>query len=384
MKDTTVDSGKKAIKVCHLTSVHHAEDGRILKECISCANAGYETYLVEEGASYNKEGVHIKGLGFPKRKNRLYRMTVFSKIAYHVARETDADIYQLHDPELLPFAKKFKRLGKYVVFDCHERYVEQIRSKPYLPKIVARLISYLFDKYSKHVYKHIDGFIHPVYDEYVASLEPICKRIVTVNNYPWLNELYDSFDPKSVKEPNTACYVGGLSEDRGITQTIKACYSAGCKLYLAGEFSSIQYQQELENMKEYSCVEYLGILDRSGIVKLLGKTTLGLCLLLDVGQYYRMKNLATKVFEYMSMGMPVVVSDSEYNIETIKKLDIGYCTDPMDVENTGKLIRFILDDEVCQKRFGENGRKMIKNEYCWDIEQNRLLNLYKDIMAGNN
>ena len=37
--------GKK--RVCHVTSVHPADDIRILhKECVSLSNAGYEVYLV--------------------------------------------------------------------------------------------------------------------------------------------------------------------------------------------------------------------------------------------------------------------------------------------------------------------------------------------------
>lgn len=63
------------MKVCHMTSVHPIEDVRIFhKECISLAKAGYEVYLVECGESYDKNGVHIVGVGeIPG--NRLKRMT---------------------------------------------------------------------------------------------------------------------------------------------------------------------------------------------------------------------------------------------------------------------------------------------------------------------
>ena len=81
------------IKVCHMTSVHAPEDGRIFfKECTSLANAGYETYLVERGATYDKNGVHIVGVG-DFQGNRLQRMLTLTKRVYETALKINAEIY---------------------------------------------------------------------------------------------------------------------------------------------------------------------------------------------------------------------------------------------------------------------------------------------------
>ena len=67
------------MKVCHMSTAHAPEDDRIFhKECVSLANAGYEVYLVVRGDSYEKNGVHIVGVGQPSG-GRLSRMTAFSK-----------------------------------------------------------------------------------------------------------------------------------------------------------------------------------------------------------------------------------------------------------------------------------------------------------------
>lgn len=369
-------------KVCHVTSAHPAEDGRIFRRaCVSTANAGYDTYLVEQGDTYEKNGVHIVGIGKPKKSGRLYRMTSFAKKAYLEAKAIDADLYQLHDPELLPYAKKFMKMGKAVVFDSHENYVEQIKNKPYLPKIVATILSIGFSRYSTKIYGMLDGLTYPGNDEYKSVYDGLSKRVVATDNLPWLSELYDKYDAAIIREPNTACYVGGLDEARGITQIIRACSAAKCKLYLAGNFSSDEYRNSLEQMEEYSCVEYLGILGRDGIVNLLQKASLGLCTLLDIGQYYKMQNLPTKVYEYMSMSMPVVLNDSPCNIEINNKIHIGYCVDPMNVEKTAEAIRLLLDNPDQCEDFGKNGREAINNRYCWDREQNKLLTMYRDILG---
>ena len=148
------------IKVCHMTSAHEEEDIRIFrKECVSLAEAGYDVYLVERGDSYDKNGVHIVGVGeIPT--SRLKRMTEGAKMVYQAARALDADIYHFHDPELLPYGLKLKKAGKKVIFDSHEMYTEQIREKPYLPHWFARLLSHAYGKYESHVLGRIDGLVY--------------------------------------------------------------------------------------------------------------------------------------------------------------------------------------------------------------------------------
>ena len=139
----------KEYSICHVTSSHPVEDGRIFRRaCRTAAKAGYKTYLVQRGKSYEKDGVHIRGLGEPRKNSRLYLFLRFNKIAYKKALEVDADLYHLHDLELLPYALRLIKKNKKVVFDSHENYVEQIRIKPYLPKKIAVIVSKLFFLYS--------------------------------------------------------------------------------------------------------------------------------------------------------------------------------------------------------------------------------------------
>ena len=75
----------QSIKVCHLTSNHSPEDIRIFhKECVSLAKAGYHVYLVERGETYDKNGVHIIGIGSTPQ-NPIKRMKESAKKVYQTA-----------------------------------------------------------------------------------------------------------------------------------------------------------------------------------------------------------------------------------------------------------------------------------------------------------
>ena len=87
---------EKIIKICHVTSSHPPEDGRIFRRaCIAAVKAGYETHLIQKGKSYCKNGVTIHGIGIPRNNSRLYLFTVFNKKAYQEALKVDADIYMI-------------------------------------------------------------------------------------------------------------------------------------------------------------------------------------------------------------------------------------------------------------------------------------------------
>ena len=369
-------------KICHITSAHPEEDGRIFRRaCVSCVRAGYETYIVEQGATYDKDGIHVVGIGKPKKTNRFYRMTIFARMAFEAAVKIDADLYQLHDPELLPYALKLKKLGKAVVFDSHENYAEQIRYKEYLPSPVSNVISRLFDRYSRRVFSNIDGLTYPGNEGQPSFLDGMCKMVVPSDNLPWLSEMYDLYDANVVKEKGAVCYVGALDESRGITQIINAAYDAGCTLYLAGPFYSETYRSMLEKKKEFECVRYLGVIDHKQMHGLLQKMEIGLCVLQDVGQYHKMLNLPTKVYEYMSLAIPVVFNHSPYNDRINNELQFGICVDPMDRKAMANAIKDLLNDEPARIRMGVNGRKAVKERFCWDIAQYSLIDMYRRILG---
>jgi len=367
-------------KVCHVTSVHPPEDGRIFrKECVSLANAGYDVSLVQQGGSYEKDGVHIVGVGAipASRKERMFR---FSKKVYETALNVDADIYHLHDPELLLYALKLKRKGKKVIFDSHERYTELFAIKGYLPRWCRGLIAFAYGTLERYVLRRIDGLVFPCLLQGKNPMEGRCPHIAIVNNVALLNEMYDHYDPNLEKYERSICYLGGLNHDRGITHIVKTAAAADCTAYLGGNFDSRAYQTQLESMEEYSHVKYLGVLDRQQARELLMHCRIGMANLLNVSQYNRYDNMPTKVYEYMALGLPVILSRAPYNEKMMQQYQFGVCVDPENVEEMAAVIRYLLEHPEEMRRMGENGRRAVKEEFNWGVEEKKLFALYEEIL----
>lgn len=368
------------IKICHMTSAHGCEDVRIFhKECVSLAKAGYDVSLVERGESYEKNGVHIVGVGEPSG-GRLNRMTAFSKKVYKAALEIDADIYHFHDPELIPYGLKLKKKGKKVIFDSHERYTEQFKSKPYLPKFITAPMAKIYGKYEKWFLKKIDAVIFPCTMQGKNPFEGKCKNVAIISNAGLLEEFYDLYDADAKKKANQICYAGGLTKARGITTETKAAYRANAIFAVAGRFQSPEYEQELRSLPEYSCVEYKGELDRKGVMNLLSESMIGMSVLMDEGQYLKADNLPTKVYEYMAMGLPTILSKSQYNEKMTEQYHFGICIDPENVDEIADAIRYLLDNPEEARKMGENGRRAVKEKFNWGMEEKKLFALYEDIL----
>ena len=130
------------MNICHVTSAHDRYDDRIfLKECKSLREAGLKVNLIvhDELENEKKEGVDIYSTG-KKYCSRWKRIFEGNKSILNTAMSISADIYHLHDPELLLIAKRLKKEGKKVVFDSHENYSLQIKEKEYIP-VLCDLLS---------------------------------------------------------------------------------------------------------------------------------------------------------------------------------------------------------------------------------------------------
>ena len=382
------------VKVCHLASKHKMNDMRIFeKECKSLAKAGFDVTLIGFGDTPNIEtidGVRCITLHCPI-KNNLEILRKRNKLTLEAALKVDAEIYHLHEPELLPIGKKLKHNGKTVIFDSHEYYGWQLMDNIHkikivkTPAFVMKWLGKLYMHYEKRVCMKLDAVIQVCTMNGVDYFANRCRKTVFIRNLPSISD-YTRKSPVDPSNGPRVAMIGGITRERGITQLVMATHQTHGQLLLAGAFSPKAYEAELKGMPEFECVDYKGFLDKKGMVSVLEQANIGASTLLNVGQYDKIDTFPTKVYDYMAMELPVVISNTTFAHAMNDKYHFAICVDPKDPEAIAKAIVWIKDHPEEAIEMGKNGRKAIENEFNWEKEAQKLVDFYKQLLflQGNN
>ena len=368
------------MKICHLTSVHQRYDTRIfLKECRSLQKAGFDVSLIVADGKGDEIKDEIKIYDVGKPHSRLKRMLKTTKKIYQKAVEINAEIYHFHDPELIPIGLKLKRLGKKVIYDVHEDVPRQILSKPYLSSIIARPLSFFFKLYEHYAVKRFSAII-TVTNSVKFRLEKINPNIIIVSNYPILKELYNNVKWENRK--NEICYVGGITEIRGIKQVLKALEQTETILHLAGNFENQNLEEYCKSLPAWNKVKYYGFLNREEVKNLLSNVKIGIVTFLPVPNHIEAQ--PNKMFEYMSAGLAVIASNFPLWNDIILNNNCGITVNPTDPQAIAEAINTLLSDDTRLKQMSENALKSVREKYNWAIEERKLINIYNRLTYEKN
>ena len=364
--------------IVHVTTVHPRDDIRIFrKECVSLARAGYEVVQVVGDGRGDAvvDGVRIVDVGAPPA-GRLARMRVQPRRAWDAVRRAAPALVQVHDPELLPLARRAAAAGIPAVYDAHEDVPRQMLTKQWIPAPLRPSLARAFERYEDRQVRGLAAVIGatPRIAERFAASAP---RSVAVCNYPFRDELA----PVATAQPRErmVCYVGGLMRTRGLLQMVRAvALLPGVRLVLCGRFEDEAFERELRAEPGWSQVDWRGQVGREAVRDVMARACAGLVTLLPMPSY--LDALPIKMFEYMSAALPVVASDFPLWRGIVESSGCGICVDPADPQAVAGALRRLLDDPQAARACGEAGRAAVRATYNWPSAERVLLALYAELL----
>jgi glycosyltransferase involved in cell wall biosynthesis len=364
----------------HLTSVHYPFDTRIYhRECKSLAAAGYKVTLIAPLAEERSEvnGVRLRPVEPPRNRHERLTRTVWS--VYRAAVKEDASIYHFHDPELMPVGALLKLHGKRVIYDVHEDYAGTMRGK-WIPDALCGAASAAVSVCEATLGRVCDRIIAAT--PHIAAKFPR-ERTRLVQNFPSQHELAlpDPL-PYEQREP-IVVYVGWLGDNRGIGTMAKAVALAArevpMRLLLAGRVIS-GARAEFGSSINAPEVEFLGFLDRPQLAQLMARARIGLITHPPTGNSVHAQ--PTKLFEYMSGGLPVLASNFPAVRRIVDSTSCGLVVNPLDPEAIAQALVWLLRHPQKAAEMGNNGKRAIAEKYNWERESQRLIATYEELLAS--
>lgn len=361
------------IKICHITTVHKYNDIRIFHKMCTSLTKKYDVHLIAPNVDDHVENnVHIHGVSLPH--SRIKRYLSLKKVLVK-ALDVKADLYHLHDPELMKMGVILKKRGKKVIFDSHEDIPLDIAEKRWIPAPLRPIIS--------AYYNYLQNKLLPDYDAVISVTPTIVDKLRKINhnayqitNYPIYEDFIDNRQWNS-----QVCFAGVVGPNWMHHKIISSIKNLNVVYNVVGPANEV-YLKDLQDIDNSGKINYKGIIKHSEVLKFLQEHMAGMALYDYLPSFgYKKGSLGNnKIFEYMAAGIPVIATDFDLWRDIIEKYECGICVNPHDTDAIKKAITYIKNNPQDAKRMGDNGSRISRELYNWESQKEILYMVYDKVL----
>ena len=396
--------------ICHIWDADYPWDVRVEKICNSLIRK-HEVHLVCRNSlrrpRYERLGkLHVHRLpclppytgklnnliGFPAFFNPLWLYAIWRTV-----RRTRANLILVRDLPLALTAVAVGRLAQIpVVLDMAENYPALIsdlwgRRQFSVVNLFVRnpaLVS-IVEQVSLKFCDHILVVIEESRDRLVAR-GALPSKISLVRNTPTVERLVEterSLDKVVVRDRDSLIlvYLGLLEWPRGIETAIRAIATVRTRnpnvrlLIVGAGRDEREFRVLVEQMNLQEHVQFLGWLDYGAAIRVIDESDIGLVPHHATESWNT--TIPNKLFDYMSKGKPVIVSNAKPVERIVREEQCGVVFHEKDPEDLARAV-VSLEPHAVRNAMGLRGRKAIRERYNWAVDEESLYRALERVVGA--
>lgn len=320
----------------------------------------------------------------PPKTSFVKRMFAYLKMSRAISRQIRKirpDAVVCHDLEMLhPSVKAVKALKVPLFYDSHENWPAMVAQNSRfessrlaaLEKKLLKHVTYSYT-YGDDLTEKFNGMGFPAATLYnskkLGSVPSITEADITEMKKQMGFELSDF----------VLGFAGSSKLDNGISQTIDALTKLpeNIKFFVVGgsrrlgdveEITRYVSEKGLENR-----VKFTGRIESDMLLRYTATFDVGTALFQPFSQN-EIARVPNKIFDYMALGLPMVVSDfPNMRRVVVDESDCGLVVDPTDIDEITKAVRHFYEHPDDTQEKGKMGRAMFEQAYCWDMQKKKLV-----------
>lgn len=372
-------------------------DIRIAKEAKVLLGDGHEVFLLctdKDGKppAEKVDGVEVRRYGRPGRiaskvsaavNYATWRSPAWEREIARFVRENGIEALHVHDlPAVASAVAVARKAGIPVVADMHENYPAAITfwDRKGLPKLLQ----------TPARYRAYERRILPVVDRVVAVVDEARDRIIALGAKPERVVVFTNVDEDAPADARwapdrstfTIAYAGGFGPHRGLETLARAFVSVrervpNARLLLMGAGDGESALREL--------VVALGISDDTEFTGWIGLAEMRRRLAAaSVGVVPHERNEHTdstvphKLFQYMAMGLPLVVTDCAPLKRIVEETGAGRVARSGDPASLAEAIVQLADENAAEE-VSRRGIEAVERRYNLRVEGEHLTSMYRGL-----
>lgn len=378
-------------------------DIRVEREANSLQKNGYHVSLlcdnrVERSRIDTYGGISIYRMrhfnGYAGRLHRFLNIPIYPNHLWMSALKraivtVKPSVLHVHDLPLAMVAIHFGRLYHLpVILDLHEDYpaiLEQWYKKNISgltvrnPKL-ARIFEIICLKLVNRII--VIGDEHKL--KLIRSGIP-GRKIHVVENTPILNKYLNirtDFRKKIVKNHSyNICYFGIINPERNLDLVIDSLPRIinkinHVKLMIIGDgphLESLKKHAQKRSVENY--IDFFGWVDTNDAITIIQKCDV--CIIPHLVNSAMNIGVPNKLFEYMAIGKPVVISNSISSSKIVKLTQCGEIYMENNAISFSEAIFKVFKSKI---KYGQNGKNAIISKFNWEKTEIKLLSIYEGLI----